>query len=615
MRSCTIQLLAGFAVALSLVGCSSSQPPPERRSLLERLPKDGWHWVSTDRGPIAVGNGRFAIQVQAPGLDAVSAPLFLLQDRLARIPLDFGCGIRIDGIPYPRPEQEMASIQDFREGSVTFLAEGKGIAIESVWLAHPRSLVLGRRIRITAPGRRISLQTASPASPLLAQWVSPAEADLPAPALAARAARAASGTVQGDTLVAEGSLVFEECISLDGSEPPPFRQLAEESRAIWKQRWRGDIEIEGPPEDQLAVRSFLFHLYAFASPKLPPFGCTNDKYNGHRFWDAEAWILPALALFDPETAREATEWRIRTAQNQLPGWETGAGGRDATPESHRPAIHHWGWIDWWLQRAERLGIISATPAIERVRERLRDAFRGRLIETGRGYEIRGVLAPDEGRPHDNDLITNLLARRALQLTEPEVASRIVLPRAADGLFASYDQDPMKGYQQTSALLALYPLEEPLPRAEAESLFDRYKGLTSDNGPAMSHSIHATIAARLGRTEQAYQFWRRSWIPYLSPMGQFSERARSRETYFLTGAAGCLQAVLYGFAGIRVVEQEPSESPAALPLPTGAWLEIRPNLPPPWTALTLRGISAGGKRYDVRITREKVSIQPAAKAGS
>ncbi|GIV03012.1 MAG: hypothetical protein KatS3mg015_1842 [Fimbriimonadales bacterium] len=602
----TILLLAGFAVALSLNGCSptqqTAQTPPQR---------DAWHWVAPGRIAVNLGNGALGLKVRAPGLDVASQPLILWEDRLARLPLPFECGLRIDGIPYPRADQTSVSIQDFRDGSVTFLCEGGGVRIEAQWIVHPKTLAIGRRIRVEAPKKTIRLQPTEPPARLEATWISPAEGGIPSATVVIRAARTTSGRVQGATILAQDSLSFEETFTLDGAPPDPFDRLLAASRAIWDERWKGDIEISGPEEDQHVIRSLLYHLYAFSSPKMPPFGATNDAYHGHRFWDAEAWILPALALFDPNSAREATQWRVRTALEQLPGWETGVDGRDVTPESHRRAIHHWGWIAWWLERATAFGIVEPSEEIARVNESLRDAFRNQLTESAGGYEILDVLAPDEGRPHDNDLITNLLAKRLLAESDPEVAARIVLPRAEDGLLASYDNDPLRGYQQTSALLALYPLETPLPQREAEALFDRYKGLSSENGPAMSDSVHATIAARLGRSAEAYEFWRRSWEPFMDAAGQFSERAKNNQTYFLTGAAGCLQTVLYGFAGLRVVGEQPADAARAIPLQGGFWLEISPRFPPKWSSLILRGISVGGKRYDIHLTREQVSVQPSA----
>ena len=73
-------------------------------------------------------------------------------------------------------------------------------------------------------------------------------------------------------------------------------------------------------------------------------------------------------------------------------------------------------------------------------------------------------------------------------------------------------------------------------------------------------------------------------PFLS----FSEKRTRDNLQFLTGAAGSLQAVLYGFAGLRL---EDSPTPV-----------FHPHLPPTWTAMTLRNFSWRGRRYDVLIRR-------------
>jgi trehalose/maltose hydrolase-like predicted phosphorylase len=83
---------------------------------------------------------------------------------------------------------------------------------------------------------------------------------------------------------------------------------------------------------------------------------------------------------------------------------------------------------------------------------------------------------------------------------------------------------------------------------------------------------------------------------------FSEKRNKAVTYFTTGAAGCLQAVIYGFLGFRIDE---GKQPGAL------WSEgpvsIKPNLPSQWKSVTFKGARIRGKTYTFRITSGSVTV--------
>jgi trehalose/maltose hydrolase-like predicted phosphorylase len=222
-------------------------------------------------------------------------------------------------------------------------------------------------------------------------------------------------------------------------------------------------------------------------------------------------------------------------------------------------------------------------------------------------------------------VTNVLARKVglwaderaltpLEQIRPLV--KTILPKAADGLPATYDDDALQGYQQTAALLTVFPLEY-FNADVAEKLFDRYADLTSEVGPAMSESIHATIAARLGR-EDAYERWQRSWRTYTDGAMMFHERRLKDDGYFMTGAAGCLQTVLYGFAGMRFMPVP--DCPPGLPAHGLDDLAIvfKPSLPREWKRLTLKNfwlgkdratitIDAGGARIEVLETNAEDGV--------
>jgi alpha,alpha-trehalose phosphorylase len=90
--------------------------------------------------------------------------------------------------------------------------------------------------------------------------------------------------------------------------------LLAEQREYLDDFWaHADIELEGDPEIQQAVRFAAFHvLQAGAraeSRPIPAKGLTGPGYDGHAFWDTEAFVLPVLSLTVPHASADALRWR------------------------------------------------------------------------------------------------------------------------------------------------------------------------------------------------------------------------------------------------------------------------------------------------------------------
>jgi trehalose/maltose hydrolase-like predicted phosphorylase len=131
-----------------------------------------------------------------------------------------------------------------------------------------------------------------------------------------------------------------------------FDALLSEHREAWAHRWAdAEVVIEGDGDDQLAARFAVFHLLGAAADTgeaaVGARGLTGGAYAGHVFWDAEVFVLPALAAIRPAAARAMLEYRIRrlpaaraAARAQgLQGarfpWESDGDGSDVTPRHVR----------------------------------------------------------------------------------------------------------------------------------------------------------------------------------------------------------------------------------------------------------------------------------------
>ncbi|MCU7724227.1 glycoside hydrolase family 65 protein [Actinoplanes sp. KI2] len=93
--------------------------------------------------------------------------------------------------------------------------------------------------------------------------------------------------------------------------------LVEAQREYLDAFWdHSDVKVEGDPEVQQAVRFGLFHtLQAGARAEQRPIGSkglSGPGYDGHTFWDAETFVLPALTYTQPSAAADVLRWRHST---------------------------------------------------------------------------------------------------------------------------------------------------------------------------------------------------------------------------------------------------------------------------------------------------------------
>ncbi len=82
---------------------------------------------------------------------------------------------------------------------------------------------------------------------------------------------------------------------------------------VWE---RADIELHGDAALQQAVRFALFQVVQAAARAelraIPAKGLTGSGYDGHTFWDMDAYTLPVLTYTLPQAARDALLWRHST---------------------------------------------------------------------------------------------------------------------------------------------------------------------------------------------------------------------------------------------------------------------------------------------------------------
>ena len=214
---------------------------------------------------------------------------------------------------------------------------------------------------------------------------------------------------------------------------------------------RADVELDGDPELQQAVRFGLFHaLQASARAErraIPAKGLTGPGYDGHAFWDSETFVLPLLTYTAPGAARDALWWR----QSTLP-----LARARAAVLGLRGAAFPWRTIrgeecsGYWPAGTAAFHVTAdVADAVVRYLDATEDATFERdagvelLVESARlwtslghhdpsdGFRIDGVTGPDEySAIADNNVYTNLMAQRNLRAAADAAERR---PEEADRL--------------------------------------------------------------------------------------------------------------------------------------------------------------------------------------
>ena len=251
--------------------------------------------------------------------------------------------------------------------------------------------------------------------------------------------------------------------------------LLAEQRDYLDAFWAGaDVELDGDPEIQQAVRFALFHvLQAGARTEGRPIvakGLTGPGYDGHAFWDTETFVLPTLTYTAPAAAAGALRWRqstldmARTRASQL--------GLEGATFPWR-TINGEECSSYWPAGTAAFHVnADVADAVVRYLDATGDAAFERdvalelLVETARlwhslghrdasgAFRIDGVTGPDEySAIADNNVYTNLMAAQNLRAAagvatrHPDLAARLGVTAdeagswraAADAIAIPYDE--------------------------------------------------------------------------------------------------------------------------------------------------------------------------------
>ncbi|HEX7105833.1 MAG TPA: glycosyl hydrolase family 65 protein [Acidothermaceae bacterium] len=479
-----------------------------------------------------------------------------------------------------------------------------------------------------------------------------------------------------DVTTRNGRLVVERVAAYapDARRPPPsgravaalqsarrsgFSRLLDEHTTRWARRW-SEVCVEIPDDGaaELAARFALFQLWCNVGSRgeaaVGARGLSGTGYAGHVFWDADVFVLPAIASMSPAAARAMLEYRIRRlpqarAMARLRGldgvrfpWESAALGDDVTPvagrangewapilngqlEEHINADVAWAanhYAEWTGDNAFLVG--AGRPLV--VETARYWASRAHVDSDGSGH-IRHVIGPDEYHEDvDDNAYTNILARWNLRRAATLVGAGPDADgwlRVADSLVDGYDKRTRR-HEQFTGYYGLEPLlvaDIGAPPLAADLLLGSARTsrsqIVKQPDVLMAHhllpgdlpvgSLTADLEFYLPRTAHGSSLSPAITAALLARAGRPDEALKHLDIAMridlddltgVTGAglhlatlAGVWQALLFGFAGAFVRD---------------GVLNLDPHLPRRWGSLILR-FRCLSRRLQLRIADDSAVV--------
>jgi len=221
-------------------------------------------------------------------------------------------------------------------------------------------------------------------------------------------------------------------------------------------------------------------------------------------------------------------------------------------------------------------------------------WHSRFERENSGAHLRNVIGPNEYHVHvDDSYFTNALAawqlRRAADLSDTEadryrlLADEVTIHRRADGVIAEHarfldlDEIDVASFwpapaslrwllgdertrevqlvKQADVVLAQVLLRTSSDITSLEANFGYYAPRT-DHGSSLSLSMHAFAAARLGRSDSAYEYLRRAVA-----IDHDDAMVRGGHGIHAAAQGGILQAIIFGFGGLDLHEGLATTSPS------------------------------------------------------
>jgi maltose phosphorylase len=141
-------------------------------------------------------------------------------------------------------------------------------------------------------------------------------------------------------------------------------------------------------------------------------------------------------------------------------------------------------------------------------------------------------------------------------------------------------------KQADVLQGFYFFEDHFTHEELERHFDFYEPLTVHES-SLSPCVHSILAAKLGRMDQAYDFYLRT-----SRLDLDDYNKEVHEGLHITSMAGTWMSIVEGFAGMRVQNDT---------------LAFNPQIPKDWTSYSFK-VNFRGTIITVQVNQSSVKVK-------
>jgi len=322
-------------------------------------------------------------------------------------------------------------------------------------------------------------------------------------------------------------IMITKTVSYHTSRAVPARELVDRCRRtldrvqaegvehqfVDQQKWmdaywaRSDVEVEGHPAAQQAIRWNLFQLAQAAARAegngIPAKGVTGTGYGGHYFWDTEIYVVPYLTYTSPLFARNALRFRFTmlpaaerraaelTQHGALFPWRTINGEEASAYYAAGTAQYH---IDADIAYAVSKYVqatgdddFMAGEGIDILVQTARmwadlGFWRGNGVDS---FHIHGVTGPDEYTTVVNDnLYTNVMARFNLRRSVQAIEElRMTRPKDYVRMVARLDlsEEEVAEWERVAEAIAI-PYDETLGIHPQDSHFHEREVWDLENTP-------------------------------------------------------------------------------------------------------------------------------------
>ncbi|MCK9171154.1 MAG: beta-phosphoglucomutase, partial [Treponema sp.] len=243
-----------------------------------------------------------------------------------------------------------------------------------------------------------------------------------------------------DTTTAE-----ESCTNAAAFARAGFDQAEKEQREYLSCFWEtACMHIDGSAEDEKAVNFNTFHLLQSAGKdgrsSIAAKGLTAEGYEGHYFWDSEAYVCPVFTYIQPDIARALLAYRVhilpyaeeRASEMSLKGalfpWRTISGHETSAYYPAGTAQYH---IDADIMFALSKYLTAAGYPEKNTKQLTEKDICTMAVETARMWMSLGCFVPEKSGKFcinevtgpdeytacvDNNTYTNLMARENLRIS-------------------------------------------------------------------------------------------------------------------------------------------------------------------------------------------------------